>query len=143
MKKVLVALCCVATLASCKKESVTIAKSDALVAHSWKTSKVEAVVNGIGVDATSTFVEDCDKDDTETFTADKKWTANHGTVKCDTNEAATETGTWALSENDSKLSVTSPDGTDVYTVNTLDANTMVLTKTVPVFGTLRMTYIKN
>ena len=151
MKKVLVALCCVATLASCKKEeSVTIAKTDALVAHSWKLSKVETVLNGIAVDVTASLItEACEKDDFETFAKDNKWTADNGAAKCNEGDAQTKTGTWALSENDTKLKVTetaNPDNADTYTVGTLDASTMVLTQTESLAGistTLRRTYVKN
>jgi hypothetical protein len=151
MKKVLVALCCVATLASCKKdESVAIAKADALVAHSWKLSKVESVINGIPVDVTSTMLtEACEKDDFETFAKDNKWTADNGATKCNEGDAQTKTGTWVLSENDTKLKVTetaNPDNADNYTVGTLDASTMVLTQTESLAGisvTLRRTYVKK
>jgi hypothetical protein len=145
MKKVLVALCCVAFFASCKKEE-SVSKTDILLAHGWSITKVEAVVAGITQDATAELLESCTKDDVVTFAAGNKWSADEGASKCTPDAPQTATGTWAFDSNETKFSKTEDGQTTTYDITSIKPGSMVLSASEDFLGiktTIRYTYSKK
>ena len=112
MKKTLLFLGTIAVLSGCKKsdESPATASSrtDLLTAKSWRLAAVTVTANGLPVPS-SVFIEDCDKDDTFKFNADKTLVQDAGASKCNTSDPQTQAGTWAFNSDQSKLTIAVPN----------------------------------
>jgi Lipocalin-like domain len=69
---------------------------------------------------------DCVKDNLEVFAANKTYSIDEGTTKCEANAPQVQNaGTWELIENDSKLKNIYPDGTVLITaIKELTATTL-------------------
>jgi len=125
------------TLSSCKKEETTTTKSatDYLTAGNWKVTGITAnpgINTGTEVitDIYSLLLDDCDKDDLTIFNANGTITDDQGAVKCDPESDQTTTdGTWALSGNDTALTLSYPadGGPVVMTIVTLNGTNLVVT----------------
>ena len=146
MKKVLVALCCVALFASCKKEEVSVSKTDILLAHGWSISKVDVVVAGVSQNATDEFFESCEKDNVLTFAAGNKLTTDEGATKCSPDAPQTVAGTWAFDSNETKLSFTEDGATETYDIASMASGTIVLSASEDFLGisaTVKYTFSKK
>ena len=60
---------------SCKKDETNMSKTEMLIAKSWKILSSKS--NGV-----TDVIDECDKDDFLTFTANGNYTYNPGTNKC-------------------------------------------------------------
>jgi hypothetical protein len=83
-----------------------------LAGAQWKLS-ANTIDPGIDVDGSGKLVTDllaeddeCDRDDFVVFSADHKYTEDHGAVKCDPAESQTVAGTWSLNAAGDALTIT-------------------------------------
>jgi Lipocalin-like domain len=117
------------TLFACKKDAVAPTKTELLTAQSWKVTASEATTNGVKKDIFASFPA-CEKDDFITFKADKAYIEDQGTTKCDPADPQTEQGKWALTNNDTKVELSSTDSgvtiTIAYDIVELTADKLVL-----------------
>lgn len=89
-------------ITGCKKKEKEPTKTDLLQNGKWKLTA--ANFNGL-FDLLSSF-KDCQKDNTYTFNGNKTITADEGATKCSDTATQTKTeGTWAMQNDDTKLSV--------------------------------------
>lgn len=125
-----------ATLASCKKDKQS--KTELLTDKSWKIIKAE-VKSGSGpfVDFFQ-MEDDCTKDDLQTFFTNNTYQITEGATKCDSGDPdLIDSGSWALTENETMLSI---DGEE-NTIEQLDKNTLVVSYTATVSGTVYVSRI--
>ena len=114
-----------ATLAfiSCKKDKLT--PTEILTTGTcWQTVLVE------GYDSTNQFwvavpIEDCDADNCFTFHADQSLSIAEGTLKCDPSDPQTAEGSWSLSDDGKKLSLSDNSTTDIGTVVEISSGKLV------------------
>lgn len=125
MKKTLTLAMLIATLATaCKKNesTKTESKTDILVKSAWTMDSYGVDVN---MDLQLTGSEDetlaCTKDNTYSFSANGTLVRNNGSLKC-SSEPTTETGTWQLFLNDTKLDLFG----NGYIIKTLTNNRLEL-----------------
>lgn len=122
---------------SCKKDTneTTPGGGDKTPAFVGKTFTVQSIkidpaidLNGDGKPGSelTEFLDACDLDDAVTFQPDGKLVEDHGTNRCDPNEARTEhTSNW--SHNGGKITMTNPaDPTDTNTWNILESTNSTL-----------------
>lgn len=113
MKKYLLLVGGILVLGACKKNDdatpTAQSKTDLLTAHNWKPSTGTYTITSSGTSITSDAFETCDKDDSYKFGSDKSLVVDAGTVKCNSSDPQKETGTWALSNNDQKLTMNLPN----------------------------------
>lgn len=94
-------------------------KADLLTAKKWKLTAF--TVNGSDFYAT---MDACDQDDLRIFKVGGIYNADNGPTKCDpADDQIFVISTWALSDNDTKLTFDS----DTFTINELTATSMKLT----------------
>ncbi|GHN01227.1 hypothetical protein WSM22_27160 [Cytophagales bacterium WSM2-2] len=116
----LVVILIIAGLSSCHKDDPKPSAKAGFIAKTWKFT-------GYTIDGTDLFqyVVPCDKDDLQIFTKDGKFSEDKGPLKCDPAEPQTASGTWALSSNDTKLTLVHAGGTiELFDVFELSATTM-------------------
>lgn len=82
---------------SCKKDEISLSKSEMLTAKSWKI--LSSKTNGV-----SDVIDECAKDDFLNFTASGTYTFNPGTNKCYSDDVI-QSGTWALSSDEKSIIV--------------------------------------
>lgn len=110
MKKLLLLLGTTTVLSACKKsgDSPTSSRTDLLTAKSWRLSTATVTAGGFPVPS-STFIQDCNKDDSFKFNVDKTLVQDAGASKCNPTDPQTLTGTWALNSDQSKLTISIPN----------------------------------
>ena len=111
MKKIFLSLGVIAALSGCKKSDespATTSRTDLLTAKSWRLTTATVTVGGAPV-ASSTLIQDCNKDDTFKFNADKTLVQDAGAIKCNTSDPQTQTGTWSLNSDQTKLTISIPN----------------------------------
>ena len=111
MKKLSLFLLAAVALGACKKDSETTpstSKTDLLTSHNWKPSAGTFSITAGGQTISSDAFESCDKDDAYKFNSDKTLVVDAGTNKCSSSDPQKETGSWALSSGDQKLTITLP-----------------------------------
>lgn len=121
LKVAAIAICGVFAVTACKKKDESKSKTTYLTQGAWKMTDIEL---GAGGTFGSVFSQQpaCLKDDIYTFNTNGQVTKDEGAVKCDT--AQTETGTWAFTNDEGKLSVI-VGGEDIGgDVSTLNDNTL-------------------
>jgi len=128
-------------LAGCSKNSTPAkTKSDYLATSVWKYSAAGIDLDGNGtIDqaAPAGLVQACLTDNTITFKSDKTGTIDEGPTKCDPATAQVSPFTWALSNNDTQLTLSTPIltgfGNDAKVIELSDTK-FVLTKTLTISG---------
>jgi hypothetical protein len=109
-------------LTACKKKNDAKSKTELLTSSAWLVSKSEEKLNN------NPYVDDfpnwasCEKDNKIIFATNNVVTFDEGATKCDVSDPQTETGSWAFTENDTKLIV---DG-ETLTIEQLDENTLIV-----------------
>lgn len=143
MKKLLlIAVVSVFAFYACKKDTVT--KTDLLTQHSWKQTGF--TLNGVSL---YDSLDACEKDNIYTFSTSFTYKKDEGATKCDPADPQTaESGNWAFTNSESKLSTVPTGGTPtVSDILQLDENTLKLSLSVQdsIFGnfTIVSTYGKN
>lgn len=106
----LLAVAASVSLASCGNDDDEVAptKTDMLTGKKWKqVAETETRSDTTGTIDTFAPVVSCDKDDLLVFKTDSKLIFDEGATKCDPNDPQEfEAGTWALTNNESKLTLT-------------------------------------
>lgn len=104
----------------CKKDATSTSRKDLLTSHNWKMSAEK--ISGV-----AQTIEDCAKDNFLAFAANGTYTANPGTIKCDSGETILN-GTWTLSRDEKSLTVTMMGDTTVLTIIEFTESKMVLSE---------------
>lgn len=88
---------------SCKKKEKEPTKEELLTNGKWKLTGASAAG---GLYDLMTSFKDCQKDNTFTFNTNKSITVDEGATKCnDTAKQTITDGTWALTNNDTKMTI--------------------------------------
>lgn len=120
-------------LSSCTKKNdgdTTKPKSELIVSSPWKFSKATI----LGVDASSYF-EDCQKDNVATLQANGTGTLDEGPTKCDSGSPQSISFTWALTNNETTLQVSTvlfSGGSNEFTIESISSTTLVLSQVVTI-----------
>lgn len=107
----------------CKKDEPTPA--ELLTAGTcWKMTLLEGYdsANKLWV---SVPVEDCDADNCFAFKTDQSFTVEEGAIKCQPDDLQLSEGTWSLSEDGKKLSLSDDSSTEVGTIVELSKGKLV------------------
>lgn len=122
-------ICTAVLLNSCKKDDDKKEETASPIEGTWKMTAQTLTISFAGQDTTEDMFSDldaCEKDDLTRLSSDKKVTYLPGATKCDPNEpASTPGGTWSLSSDSKRLTITDGSG-QVYDVVTLNATTLKL-----------------
>lgn len=100
MKSTITALVAVFTIfgfISCKKEE-KLSRTDLLTSGSWKLSSMTSTVGAVTVDMYARM-DDCDRDNYITFSANGTMETNVGEIKCEEGDK-NEISAWNFSENE-------------------------------------------
>lgn len=84
---------------------------DLLTARPWKESKAEIKTDAGTFDISASYIDDCEKDNTYTFSKDGTFSFDAGADDCDGDEED-YTGTWSWKENETVLSTVVDGDTD-------------------------------
>jgi hypothetical protein len=117
----LVAILIIAGLSSCHKDDPKPLSKTDLISRTWKVTGT--TVNGIDIFSSTPA---CQKDDLWKFTKNGTITFDEGATKCDPSDPQTETSNWSFTENETKIKLTSLDGssTETDTLTELTATTL-------------------
>jgi hypothetical protein len=133
MKNPIILLALVALLGSCKKDSSSApatAGETTLTTGTWKITASTSIVEypaPIGTQTVNLYdmFNACEIDNIYTFNANKSVTSDEGPTKCNAADPQTTTeGTWALSNNDTKLTTNGGGFNITADVLTLDNSTL-------------------
>lgn len=118
-------LTCTLATVGCKKDDPEPSPTEILTAGTcWKMTLLE------GFDKTNNVwaavpIEDCQADDCFSFKTDQTFTVEEGAAKCAPDDPQQSTGTWSLSDDGKKLSLSDSSNTDVGTVVELTKGKLV------------------
>lgn len=113
----------VLVLSSCNDDE-TKSKTDYLTSGSWSFSAVAyRMENGTEIDMSDEFMSDCEKDNVITFLANGTYTSDAGADDCD-GDSTDETGTWAWTENETVLAITSDGDTSELELISINSSQM-------------------
>jgi hypothetical protein len=133
MKKLLIlALMAAGSLTACKKDSEPApkSKSEILVDKRWRISAATATATVQGKlvtqDVYDDVVDDCNKDDFTTYKANKTYTDDAGATACQQGDPQTQSGTWDVNSDQTKLFLTDANQGNI----TLDLTEVSNTKLV-------------
>ena len=140
MKKhylLLLAMAASFTFVSCDDDDeVTPTKTELLTSKTWSISeRVQTMTDSSGT-TTDNSLDACEKDDTYTFTTDNKLNFDEGATKCNPSDPQTSTGSWTLSDNDTKLTLVSSGLSIPGELLELTASKMVVKSTLDFGGTI-------
>ena len=150
------------TLGSCKKEEETAPTRKSLLTAGTGTWRLTAATVSPGLNVGGTVITDffgqlesCEKDDLDVFTtaSSNNYRNEEGATKCDpADPQIAATGTWVMSSDEKKLSITSTEAgetvaeTDEITITSMTSTQMVGTFTENIGGinyTLTATWTKQ
>lgn len=112
MKKLATLLLASLALGACKKnngDSPAPSRTDLLTSHNWKPSSGTITISGGGISLSQPVFQSCNMDDAYKFNTDKSVVVDAGTTKCATSDPQKQTGTWALSSDEQKLTINVPN----------------------------------
>jgi hypothetical protein len=114
---------CLFAVAGCKKDDPSPAEI-LTAGKCWKMTLLEGYdpANNIWV---AVPIDDCDADNCFTFKADQSFSVEEGAIKCDPNDPQTATGTWSISDDGKKLSLSDSGISDVGTIVELVSGKLV------------------
>lgn len=118
-------LTCTLAIVGCKKDDPEPSPTEILTAGTcWKMTLLE------GFDKTNNVwaavpIEDCQADDCFSFKTDQTFAVEEGAAKCAPDDPQQSTGTWSLSDDGKKLSLSDSSNTDVGTVVELTKGKLV------------------
>ena len=90
---------------SCSEDEEKKSNTDLLTQKSWKLTKVEMKTDDGTFDFTSGYMDECEGDNTYSYTANGNFASAVGTDTCDGDEEE-ESGTWSWKENETVLAIT-------------------------------------
>lgn len=115
---------------SCKKDDDDPTNTDKITGKSFVmtawTIDPPISYQGVSISDLYDFLPDCSKDDITIFNADGTMVGDEGAIKCDAGDPQTETGTWLFLDNETQLSVTFDNDTDVMDIVELTESTLKL-----------------
>lgn len=122
------------TVSSCKKEdekttTPTKSKTELLTAKAWKLTAmtvnpgITPVPGGPTITDIYSFMEACEKDNTEKFNTGGAGVTDEGATKCDPADPQTSNFTWSFASNETKIVI---DG-DSFDIAQLDETTAKFT----------------
>ena len=139
MRKLLLLSLGLLSLSACKKDNETtpantaVSPSELLVAKNWRLSAYTSSFGAAGTAAVTTneyaATPTCQRDDYAKFNATKSVVFDEGATKCSATDAQSETSTWELSSNDTKLTLAAPQFGSFpipFDIIRLSANTLQL-----------------
>ena len=138
----LIIVTCALSFAGCSKSGGSSEKSkpELIAASTWKFSSAGIDLDGNGTidqQAPATLAQPCLTDNSITFKADKTGSIDEGATKCDASTPQVSPFTWALSDNDTQLTLSTPIlagfGSDAKIVE-LTATKFVLSRTISYSG---------
>ncbi len=131
MKKMLFSIAAVTLLfASCKKNDDNVSRKDTLTNGKWRITAATTTISTSGVSNTTdeyATYDACEKDDVTIFRTDMHLIDDAGAVKCNSSDPQqTDSGIWALSENDTKIIFTGSGVVLTFNIDQIDGNTLKL-----------------
>jgi len=75
------------------------------------------------------MLDDCEKDDTHKFNSDKSLITDEGMTKCDSNDPQKTNGTWSFSADETSLTITEEEYSQVVKILELTQNVLKLKST--------------
>ena len=133
MKKLLLLATGLLALAACKKNddaAPSPSRTDLLTAKLWRVSA--QTTTSTPTSGTPTTTDDyatqsaCERDNFVKFNADKTLVVDEGPTKCSTYDPQTQSFTWALSADQTKLLVSSPGQTTPETDDIVELSATTL-----------------
>jgi hypothetical protein len=115
---------------SCKKDPT---KTELITTGTWRITASTVTFGTTTTDAYASFLA-CDKDNVTTFVAGGVIKEDEGATKCSASDPQTNTGTWAFTDNETKLSIIASGATAAYSIVTLDANTLKISQSTTSSG---------
>jgi hypothetical protein len=134
----------VLAIASCKKDETPepVLGAKDLIAKKWKqVSAIETYSFQPGSTDVFPSYDECDKDDINIYNVNGTYSLTAGTLKCSANSPdVLESGTWTLTTNDTKVSITSGGTTYDLTITELTGTSLKVrdTESTPL-GTITYT----
>lgn len=135
MKKILICLLLLSAF-SCGKDEAAKPTTAQLFVRSWKQTDLLASTSGsVPVSVFAQVLTPCQQDNIWQFSSNGTYTVTEGATKCGTADVVS-TGTWTLSENDTKVTfVDATNGTQMFTITSISTTSMRLSGTVTYQGT--------
>ena len=94
------------------------------MAKTWRVSAATITIGNKSIDEYATS-RACDRDDFVKFKVDKTFIEDEGLSKCSPSDPQTETGTWDINKDETKLLVPMVIGsTDLYDIVELSTSTL-------------------
>lgn len=130
----LMAMLCL-SLSACKKGASSKTKTDYLTQKSWiEIAERSNTDNGAWTDEFGNY-QACESDNILKLSKDGTFTIDEGASKCSVNDPqVSESGTWKLTSNETKLTVTEGGITNDITIQQVDDNSMVLVQEYTISG---------
>ena len=138
----LVLLC---TTMACKKdEPLSLTVTQKLTGARWQLRS--AVVSTPGQPTVDGYAStpSCTQDDIIIYGPSNVWYYDEGLTKCYSTDPQRQTGTWTLSNNDTKVTITFSGTTTEYTIDELIGSTLKLSRTDTqnsIVSTLKLGYV--
>jgi hypothetical protein len=121
------------SIGACKKDAAK-SKTELLTQSNWKIVKEEHKSGaGAWIDNTATLA--CEKDNQIVFSTTLALEFNEGATKCNpTDPQILTTGTWSFLTNETQLQIALFGTTNLFSLDQLDDNTMVLSRSETIGG---------
>ena len=129
-------------LGACGKDEENGSKTDNLTSGKWKLSSSVAKFTFNGIEQTVDVYAQlaaCEKDNEVEFKADGTLIDDEGALKCDPADPQQEVGTWALTQNDTHLTVSGTDGDFDAEIVELTGSTLKVTYDTDLSGIVTST----
>lgn len=120
-------------LASCKsnKDPEPLTRTQLLTGKKWQLRSLVFSYPGIPDVNSYAQMRPCSYDDYRQFNLPNTTTYDEGPSKCSTFDPQTQLGLWALSNNDSQLTITDSNTSDTYTILELTETSLKMKVAVP------------
>ncbi len=122
---------------SCSKDKT---KTELLTTGTWRITAASVTLGTTTTDTYASYAA-CDKDNFTTFVVGGVFKEDEGATKCSTSDPQTITGTWAFTDNETKLSIIASGTTGAFSIVTLDANTLKISQSTTSSGVTYATTI--
>jgi len=124
------------TFTACNDDDEDVqSKKEMITSKTWKlTTRSQVVTDSTGNSTTDNTIDACEMDDTYKFTSDNNFIRDEGATKCDPTDPQTETGTWALTDNDTKFTITSSGFTVPGDLVEISNSKLVVKSSLEIFG---------
>jgi hypothetical protein len=137
---ILMMACLLAIGVSCKKDESTVplpVTRAQLLARSWiQTDLLASLAGGSPTSVFSTVLQACERDNIWNFKSDGTYTVTEGATKCNATDPDTaSSGTWQLTENDTKIIIDDiNDVPQTFTITELTSSSLKITGTQIIQG---------